>query len=67
MIIVIIGLVVLGFLWCCCIVSGYHSKKEEQEQAVNRLKGKEYMLDDYNIEDDFTYDETFVKKDGKNE
>lgn len=65
----IIGaLVFLVIIYCACKVSGYCSRKEEQEEAIRRIEGKEYMLDEYNIEDDFTYDETFVKKeDGTNE
>lgn len=63
MIIVIIGLVVLGFLWCCCIVSAEASRKEEQKEAIRRIKGQEQKLDDSNWQDDLVYDDEFIKKD----
>ena len=52
----------LFIILCACRVSAEASRKEEKEETIRRLEGKEYMLDEYNIEDDFTYDETFVKK-----
>lgn len=49
------------FMWCFCKVSGECSKKEEE---YKRLDPK--VLDDdtkeWNIEEEYPYNETFVKK-----
>ena len=52
-------------LWSACKVSNNCSRKEEQEETIRRLEGKEYMLDDYRLEDDLVYDDDFVKKEGR--
>ena len=58
----------LFIILCACRVSAEASRKEEQEEAIRRIKGQEQKLDDSNWQDDLVYDETFVKKeDGTNE
>ena len=65
--ITIFVLFILIPLYGSCKVSGKCSRKEEQEEAKRKLSGKEYMLDDYRIEDDLVYDDEFVKKADHNE
>ena len=53
------------FLYCCLKTSSECSKEEEQKEAIRRLNGKEYKLDDYNLEDELVYDDDFVRKEDK--
>ena len=62
---IIFTIFVLIFLYGCLKTSGECSKKEEQEEMLKRLSGKEYMLDDYRFEEDLVYDDEFVRKEDK--
>ena len=55
----------LAFIICSCKASGNCSRKEEQEETLRKLSGKEHMIDDYNLEDELVYDDEFVRKDNK--
>lgn len=61
-IISLLAFLLLVFMVCGCQVSGECSRKEEQEEAMRKLEGQEYKLDDSNWQDDLVYDDEFVKK-----
>ena len=61
---IIFTIFVLIFLYGCLKTSGECSKKEEQE-LLKKLSDKEYILDDYRLEEDLVYDDEFVRKEDK--
>ena len=63
-IVIILFIIGLICIICSCMVSSKSSKKEEYRLLDPKVLDDDTV--DFNIEDIFTYDEKFTKKDGKN-
>ena len=63
-IVIILFIIGLICIICSCIVSGKSSKKEEYRLLDPKVLDDDTV--DFSIEDIFTYDENFAKKEDKN-